>query len=414
MLADLEIISDLVMSIVVPTENSERSNFTTPISLMVRHHLVGEHSPLPERDVRALVDRLKDCAGALCKVGSGRKLLADQSLMQGIPAAPYQANQFYVEMMTAVSLGLYFLGVPIGEPWDLVLTWADEEGGGLPNGICVAKAIGDIVRSSRKWHPTLPGETDANKRAKRRASTDLIVHSFFTNDFVSRPDSVGAAGSRSRRIRGSRNIRRSAARRRMDPPKATSRMSVLCSYPRSIGWGAVTKCCTQSRLSDLLCDATGHSEGRNPAVLREGKIARGLLGRNVRVLAGKDLPGQVARRRQSAGAMPLRDRPDQASGVLHQSRCGTPDIRRDRSRHRKPGVAAAGELHARRTPGALPQRVLSFKSKDDEATLRNLLNGGRNKGLFRHIFHDTKDDHPELAHGKDAGNDAAKDAVVAK
>jgi hypothetical protein len=60
------------------------------------------------------------------------------------------------------------------------------------------------------------------------------------------------------------------------------------------------------------------------------------------------------------------------------------------------------------------KRVLSFKPTGDEASLRNLLNGGRNKELFRHIFHDTKDDHPELAHGKDAGHVAAKDAVVAK
>ncbi|WP_233853917.1 hypothetical protein [Paraburkholderia sp. HD33-4] len=90
---------------------------------------------------------------------------------------------------TAVSLGLYFPGVPISEPWDLVQTWADEERGGLPNGICVAKAIGDIVRSSRKWHPTLPAEADTSERVKRRASTHLIVHPFLPGaSFDPQPD----------------------------------------------------------------------------------------------------------------------------------------------------------------------------------------------------------------------------------
>jgi hypothetical protein len=48
------------------------------------------------------------------------------------------------------------------------------------------------------------------------------------------------------------------------------------------------------------------------------------------------------------------------------------------------------------------KRVLSFKPTDAEAPLRNLLNGARNKELFKHIFHGAKDDHPDPAHGKDA------------
>ncbi|WP_429446905.1 hypothetical protein [Paraburkholderia sp. WC7.3g] len=60
------------------------------------------------------------------------------------------------------------------------------------------------------------------------------------------------------------------------------------------------------------------------------------------------------------------------------------------------------------------KRVLSFKPADDEAPLRNLLNGARNKELFRHIFHGSKDNHPDPAHGNDAANDAAEDAVTVR
>ncbi|MGF6933788.1 hypothetical protein OKW41_002927 [Paraburkholderia sp. UCT70] len=170
MLADLEIISDLVMSLVVPTKNTDRSNFTTPISLMVRHHLVGGQSPLAGRDVRGLVDRLKHCAGALCKVGSGKKLLADSQLMRGIPAAPYQANQFYVELLTAVSLGLYFLGVPIGEPWDLCRPGPTRRGAGYRtasawrrrSAISCARRASGIRRCW--WKPTRTSAPNAGRR----------------------------------------------------------------------------------------------------------------------------------------------------------------------------------------------------------------------------------------------------------
>ncbi|MDH6152890.1 MULTISPECIES: hypothetical protein [Paraburkholderia] len=60
------------------------------------------------------------------------------------------------------------------------------------------------------------------------------------------------------------------------------------------------------------------------------------------------------------------------------------------------------------------KRVLSFKPADDEAALRNLLNGAKNKELFKHIFHGAKDDDPDPAHGKDAANDAAKDTVTVR
>jgi hypothetical protein len=55
----------------------------------------------------------------------------------------------YVRSLTAVWLGLYFMGVPFWHLWERVRQWEDEKGGGLPSGACVAKAIGDIVRSAR-------------------------------------------------------------------------------------------------------------------------------------------------------------------------------------------------------------------------------------------------------------------------
>ncbi|SAK43746.1 hypothetical protein AWB79_00720 [Caballeronia hypogeia] len=55
-----------------------------------------------------------------------------------------------IELLTTCWLALNFLGIPYFKPWEIVLCWAEDESGGLPNGVCVAKAIGDIVRSARK------------------------------------------------------------------------------------------------------------------------------------------------------------------------------------------------------------------------------------------------------------------------
>jgi hypothetical protein len=418
MLADLEIISDLVMSIVVPTKDSERSNFTTPISLMVRHHLIGEHSPLPDRDVRGLVDRLKDCAGALCKVGSGKKLLADQPLMQGIPAARYQANQFYVELLTAVSLGLYFLGVPTGEPWDRVLTWADEEGGGLPNGICVAKAIGDIVRSSRKWHPTLPAEADTNERDKRRASTDLIVHSFLPmilfRDLIvwgggqPEPENSGLPEHKSIRSQtatgpteGDESDERSllvpsihALGRCYEVLQLQLYLRAGCpiyyAVPEDILKAEILRSCAKEKSTEECWDAMC-------TFLRE-KIFRGKL------------PDSTNLQKQCIYVIDRTKPP--ACFINHDAGLLTFEgIDLDVGSRELP-LPASYMLDERRE--RYRKRVLSFKPTDAEAPLRNLLNGARNKELFKHIFHGVKDDLSDPAHGKDAANDAAKDTVTVK
>jgi predicted Rdx family selenoprotein len=82
-----------------------------------------------------------------------------------------QQNECYVELLTAAWLGLYYLGVPYGRAWDAVLIWAEEQGGGLPNGACVGKAIGDIVRGARRAHR-------AHAAGQCRLPNELLIHSF--------------------------------------------------------------------------------------------------------------------------------------------------------------------------------------------------------------------------------------------
>ncbi|MFM0336870.1 hypothetical protein [Paraburkholderia fungorum] len=82
-----------------------------------------------------------------------------------------QQNECYVELLTAAWLGLYYLGVPDGRAWDAVLNWAEEQGGGLPNGVCVGKAIGDIVRGARRAHR-------AHAAGHGRLPSELLIHSF--------------------------------------------------------------------------------------------------------------------------------------------------------------------------------------------------------------------------------------------
>jgi hypothetical protein len=84
---------------------------------------------------------------------------------------PKVQNECYVELLTGACLGLYFLGVPDGRPWDMVRTWAEYQGGGLPNGACVSKAIGDIVRGAFR------AQRDAASGTGQKPG-DLLMHSF--------------------------------------------------------------------------------------------------------------------------------------------------------------------------------------------------------------------------------------------
>lgn len=108
-----------------------------PVSLVVREKLLalGEK---PELMAEELMVAVRD----LFNGGSGQ-------LMQLGSISPEEADHLYVELLAGACLGLYFLGVPMGHPWDQVLRWVERDGGGLPNGVCVAKAIGDLVRAER-------------------------------------------------------------------------------------------------------------------------------------------------------------------------------------------------------------------------------------------------------------------------
>jgi hypothetical protein len=54
-----------------------------------------------------------------------------------------------MENLTAAWLGLFFLGVPMIQPWDGVRRLADQ-GGGYPSGGCIYKYFGDIYRTARQ------------------------------------------------------------------------------------------------------------------------------------------------------------------------------------------------------------------------------------------------------------------------
>lgn len=117
---------------------------------------------------RALVDRpalrkrCYDFAGALLALENGAGLAQSASFFESrndgkIRIEPgtvskATADRFYIENLSAAWLVLYFLGEPFGKLWERVRRWVSAEGGGLPNGTCVGKAIGDIVRAARLAH----------------------------------------------------------------------------------------------------------------------------------------------------------------------------------------------------------------------------------------------------------------------
>lgn len=62
--------------------------------------------------------------------------------------ASSRIEEFLMEQLTAAWLVLYFLGAPMGHPWERVRRIADEQGG-YPAGACMTKMIGDVYRRSR-------------------------------------------------------------------------------------------------------------------------------------------------------------------------------------------------------------------------------------------------------------------------
>lgn len=147
-------------------EKTSENDPTMSIASCVRNRL--------GRDAQRLVHEIGEYADALVGAKNGPAFMATDSgrLVPHALRRSKDANVLYVEILTAASLALYYLGVPDGRPWDIVLQWTEVHGGGLPNGICVGKAIGDLVRASRRAHMACRRGDDC-KRAG-----DLLVHSY--------------------------------------------------------------------------------------------------------------------------------------------------------------------------------------------------------------------------------------------
>lgn len=104
-----------------------------------------------------------------------------------------EAEKVRIELLTSCWLGLYFLGIPFGKPWERVLRWADDEGGGLPNGVCVAKAIGDIARDARKLAEKARSFDSAFRNAQRANSVAISKSANADVSAISPPADVASS-----------------------------------------------------------------------------------------------------------------------------------------------------------------------------------------------------------------------------
>lgn len=143
------------------------ANDVNPIAMQVRDILGQSKSESLVSTFSTYADDLIDA-----RSGDGLWAAAEGGLVPQGLLKSRDRNGVYIELLTTTWLGLYYLGVPDGRPWDAVRRWADEHGGGLPNGACLAKAIGDVVRGAMRAH-----------NACRRGGScvpagDLLVHSY--------------------------------------------------------------------------------------------------------------------------------------------------------------------------------------------------------------------------------------------
>lgn len=158
----LQLLGQVVETIVCTPPRGD--DVREPIFNKVEAKLRGQSPSL--RDMRNFFFSF---AERLMMLGNGTSLRDDalfsgwckRSGVPGHSASNAAADNYYVEYLTASWLALYFLGQPFSQPWERVRKWVDQAGGGLPNGTCVAKAIGDIIRAARiakKRPAALPGK----------------------------------------------------------------------------------------------------------------------------------------------------------------------------------------------------------------------------------------------------------------
>ncbi|MCP2092028.1 UNVERIFIED_ORG: hypothetical protein J2Y81_008134 [Paraburkholderia sediminicola] len=165
-LEDLKALTAKVARIIVPTASDPIVQAGDTISLLVRK-AIEDGQPNGWRagpGAKPIADRLLWFAEALLSAKTVEGFMGSAS-MEGHRIPDKEGERVFVELLTATWLGLYFLGISVPDLWDRVRSWEDEDGGGLPNGVCVAKAIGDIVREARKARQQGP-------------AARLCVHSF--------------------------------------------------------------------------------------------------------------------------------------------------------------------------------------------------------------------------------------------
>lgn len=172
----LATIADVVLALLCEKQSDDDADFSEPFFFKVDRRLRGRRSLNDMRDL------LFSCAEFLLAFEDGNDFLANAEFQDWCrnpqrdltPSSIAAAENAYVEFLAGTALGLYFLGEPFSHPWERVRRWVEQEGGGLPNGACVAKAIGDLVRATRNSikrrsggiHPGQAGEAPANDHSQ--------------------------------------------------------------------------------------------------------------------------------------------------------------------------------------------------------------------------------------------------------
>lgn len=144
--AKLEILTNVVMNL---TCDKQPTDITEPIFRVVADGLANEKGG--SSGFRTF---FFDFARGLLAMKDGNEMATHAAFMERCASLSHTlprdlGGANYAEYLTATSLALYFLGKPFSHPWERVLSWVEREGEGLPNGACVGKAIGDIVRNAR-------------------------------------------------------------------------------------------------------------------------------------------------------------------------------------------------------------------------------------------------------------------------
>lgn len=178
-------LNDIQEIVVALLCTNTKLDVTKPVSYAVAQCLEDNG-----KDVRAFRDFFLAFAHTLLDM-QGATLQSNASFRKqcgsrGYRVAPAMADADHIEYLTSTSLALYFLGLPFNQPWDHVLDQVENHVGGLPNGVCVAKAIGDIIRAARianrrqMRHGTAPPVQDTeseNTVAGALPGCSLLIHS---------------------------------------------------------------------------------------------------------------------------------------------------------------------------------------------------------------------------------------------